>query len=91
MTSEETLIIEIELPPKYSSRFQSLLEGEDGLAVTRCFDPEHKKLQLWTTPGQKEDLLELLAALPEVLQVTVVGEWLWKDEHKGGPAHRALL
>ncbi|MFQ5519117.1 MAG: DUF4911 domain-containing protein [Mariprofundus sp.] len=75
MSNEATLIIEIELPAKQSFRFQCLLEGEDGLAVVRCFDPEHKKQQLWTTPSQKDELLGWLASLPEDIEIDVSGEW----------------
>ena len=77
MTDEPTLIIEIALPVKLSFRFQMLLEGEDGLAVTRCFDPEHKKQQLWTTPSQRDELLDWLHSLPAALGVQVLGEWMW--------------
>ena len=75
MSDEATLIVEIGLPPKLSFRFQTLLEGEDGLAVARCFDPEHKKLQLWTTPSLHADLLEWLSTLPESLECQVLAEW----------------
>ena len=77
MTNEPTLIIEIELPVKLSFRFQMLLEGEDGLAVVRCYDPEHKKQQLWTTPSQRHALLDWLSTLPAALEVHVSGEWMW--------------
>lgn len=79
MKRESTHIVEVELPAKNSFRFQTLLEGEDGLAVARCFDPEHKKQQLWTTPSQREELLEWLASLPGELQVHISGEWLRDD------------
>ncbi|ATX82099.1 hypothetical protein Ga0123462_1235 [Mariprofundus ferrinatatus] len=79
MASEDTVIVEVELPPGNSFRFQTLLEGEAGLAVARCFDPEHKKQQLWTTPSQRDDLLAWLATLPESLEVMVCGEWIWSD------------
>ncbi len=65
------------MPPAHSLRFQSLLEGEDGLAVSRCFDPEHRRQQLWTTPSQRIDLLDWLSQLPESLEVEVTGEWVW--------------
>ncbi|NWF35704.1 DUF4911 domain-containing protein [Mariprofundus sp. KV] len=77
MTDEPTLIIEIELPVKLSFRFQMLLEGEDGLAVVRCYDPEHKKQQLWTTPSQRDELLGWLQSLPAVFQLKVLDQWLW--------------
>lgn len=78
MASEETLIIEVQMPARQAFLFQSLLESEEGLAVPRCFDPEHKKLQLWTTPSQRADLLGWLNTLPEVLEVQTVAEWVWK-------------
>ncbi|ATX79518.1 hypothetical protein Ga0123461_1099 [Mariprofundus aestuarium] len=80
MVNEPTLVVEIELPVKLSFRFQMLLEGEDGLAVVRCYDPEHKKQQLWTTPCQRTDLLDWLTTLPEALEVKVQAEWIWGDE-----------
>lgn len=76
MGIEDTLIVEIELPRQHSFRFQTLLEGEDGLAVARCFDPAHKRQQLWTTPNQRDDLLEWLHTLPAALEVQVTGEWI---------------
>jgi len=85
MANEPTLIIEIQLPVKLSFRFQMLLEGEDGLAVTRCFDPEHKKQQLWTTPSQRDELLEWISSLPEVLEVRVLREWIREDSKIQGP------
>ena len=80
MASEKTLVVEIELPVKLSFRFQMLLEGEGGLAVVRCYDPEHKKQQLWTTPSQRAELLNWLTTLPEALEVKVLAEWTWGDE-----------
>jgi len=78
VAAEQTLIVEIALPPKQSLRFQMLLEVEEGLAVTRCFDPEHKKQQLWTTPSQRDELLAWLSSLPEALEIQVMDEWLWR-------------
>ena len=80
MQSEPTVIIEIALPVKLSFRFQMLLEGEDGLAVVRCYDPEHKKQQLWTTPNQKGDLLNWLGTLPDEFEIKVLRDWLWHEE-----------
>jgi len=82
MVSEVTQIIEIALPAKQAYRFQCLLEAEEGLAVPRSFDPEHKKLQLWTSPGQKVELLLWLNILPESMQIQVLGEWIWDDERE---------
>lgn len=87
MTDEPTLIIEIELPVKLSFRFQMLLEGEDGLAVVRCFDPEHKKQQLWTTPSQRDELLDWLTSLPDVFQVKVLDQWLWGSRESDSRPH----
>jgi len=80
--SEQTQIIEITLPAKQSFRFQCLLEAEEGLAVPRCFDPEHKKQQLWTSPGQKEELLLWLDSLPKSLQIQVLDEWIWDEKRE---------
>lgn len=81
--SEATLIIEVSLQAKLAYRFQSLLEAEEGLAVMRCFDPEHKKQQLWTTPLQRADLLEWLSDLPELFECHVLAEWYWADAQDG--------
>ena len=87
MTNEPTLIIEIELPVKLSFRFQMLLEGEDGLAVVRCYDPEHKKQQLWTTPSQRSELLDWLTSLPAAFGVKVLDEWIWGSREGDNKAH----
>lgn len=77
--SEQTLIVELTMPARQQNRFQGLLLGEDGLAVVRSFDPEKKKLQLWTSAVQKEVLYEWLGALPDSLQIQILAEWIWED------------
>jgi len=70
-----TLIIEFVVAPRQSILFQSILQGEDGLGVVRCFDPEKKKQQLWTSADQKREVYDWLKSLPEHLNVEVTGEW----------------
>lgn len=76
---EQTLIVEFIMPARQQNRFQGLLQGEDGLAVVRCFDPEKKKMQLWTTAVQKEELYDWLRSLPDSLQIQILREWSWDD------------
>jgi len=80
MNHDQTLIIELTIARKQSTLFQSILQGEDGLGVIRCFDPEKKKQQLWTTPAQKCEVYDWLASLPECLQCRVTGEWFWSAD-----------
>jgi len=79
----ETLIVEVRMPPQQVVFFQSLLQGEDGLAVVRCFDPEKKKLQLWSSAAQKNDLLGWLTELPSTIRLEVLGYWLWQEGDAG--------
>jgi len=74
--SDQTLIIELIVARRQSVLFQSILQGEDGLGVIRCFDPEKKKQQLWTTPAQKDEVYDFLNSLPEHLDIELTGEWI---------------
>jgi len=74
----QTLIIEIAMLPRHLVLFQAILQGEDGLCVMRCFDPEKKKQQLWTTPAQKDEVYAFLNSLPEHLDIERTGEWIRK-------------
>ncbi len=78
MQSSEVLIVEVALPARQVVFFQGLLQGEDGLAVMRCFDPQHIKQQLWTTVAQREALMDWLASLPERIGLEVLDEWIWR-------------
>lgn len=69
------LVVEIDIAPQKLALFQALLQGETGLAVIRCFDPEKRRQQLWTTPPQRPALYDWLHSLPESLQPEVKGEW----------------
>jgi len=80
------IIVEFLLPAPQAIRLQSLLQGEDGLAIIRCFDPEKKRQQFWTTLDQRDDLYRWLGSLPQHLSVEVTGEWVWqKNEGSGVP------
>jgi len=75
---DRTLIIEFVIAPRQSVLFQSILQGEDGLGVVRCFDPEKKKQQLWTSADQKREVYDWLKSLPEGLDVEITGEWFFE-------------
>ena len=83
MENSDVIIVEVELPAPKAVLFQSLLHGEDGLAVIRCLDPQHKVQQLWTTPAQRHDLYAWLQGLPEELGIRLIGEQLWSGERHG--------
>ncbi len=74
---DQTLIIELRIEPSQSTLFQSILQGEDGLGVVRCFDPDKQKQQLWTSADQKDEVYDWLNSLPARLQCRVSGEWYW--------------
>lgn len=76
---DRTLVIELELPPQQLALFQGLLQGEEGLALIRCFDPAKLRQQLWTAPSQRTNVFEWLRSLPAHLRWQVVGEWV-RDE-----------
>ncbi|MDX8408321.1 MAG: DUF4911 domain-containing protein [Mariprofundaceae bacterium] len=78
MQSSDVLIVEVCLPARQVVFFQGLLQGEDGLAVMRCFDAQHVKQQLWTTVAQREALMAWLATLPERIGLEVLDEWIWQ-------------
>jgi len=81
------IIVEFMLPALQSVRLQGLLQGEDGLATIRCFDPEKKKQQFWTTSEQLDDLHQWLDSLPNGLSVEVTGEWVWNRNKRLGVPH----
>lgn len=80
MSAEQTLIVEISIPASQQMLFQSLLQGEDGLAAVRSFDADRSRQQLWTSPALKGSLYEWLAGLPQSLELRVVGEKLWIEQ-----------
>ena len=74
----QTLIIEFAVAPRQSILCQSILQGEDGLGVVRCFAPERKKQQLWTIADPQNEVYDWLKSLPEHLNVEVTGEWYFE-------------
>lgn len=74
----DTMIVEVAVPPEQVVLLQSILCGEDGLAVMRCRDPQGKRQQLWTTRSMLDEVDAWLAALPESLQVEVVDRFEWR-------------
>jgi len=77
--STDTLIVDITLEQRQMLLFQALLQGEEGLAVVRCFDEQHRHYELWSTPAQQDSLLHWLRALPAVLNVRIQGIRRWQD------------
>jgi type II secretory pathway component PulM len=75
--AEKTLIVEVAIPARQQMLFQSILLGEDGLATIRSFDTDRSRLQLWTSPSQKESLYDWMASLPQSLELRVLGEKIW--------------
>jgi len=80
VAAEDTLIVEVQLPPQQVVFFQGLLQGEDGLAVMRCFDPNRLRQQLWTSAAQRQELMDWLRGLPSSIGLEVLGEWMWAPE-----------
>jgi len=78
-TSQQTWVVEVTLPPAQQIRFQAILQGEEGLAVVRCFDPEKKKQQLWVPVAQQEEFDDWLNSLPKTLELKVLRQWLWGE------------
>ncbi|MDX8402144.1 MAG: DUF4911 domain-containing protein [Mariprofundaceae bacterium] len=76
------LAVEVTMRRGRETLFQTLLQGEDGLAVDRCLDPRGGVQQLWTTASHRSTLLEWLATLPDALQVRVLRE-RWLDDEDG--------
>ena len=81
--SSEVVVVEFKVPRTQAVRLQSILQGEDGLATIRCFDPEKIKQQFWTTRDQLSELYEWIGSLPESCGIEVTGEWLWQKEEVG--------
>jgi len=77
--ANETLIVEVTMPPQQVVFFQSLLQGEEGLAVARSFDPDKLSLQLWTSAAQEGELMYWLADLPPTIGLEVLGKRMWSQ------------
>jgi len=82
-SERDVIIVELSMPPKQVVLFQALLHGEDGLAVSRCRDPERRLQELWTTPSMREELYDWLQGLPVELGVHIVAERIWNGERHG--------
>jgi len=76
----ETWVVTVRLPNDQVIRFQSILDGENGLAVMRCRHPERLEQELWSTVAQRDALHDWLASLPASLQFEVVREGLMIGE-----------
>ncbi len=83
--NSDVIIVEFILPASQSVQLQGLLQGEDGLATIRCFDPEKKRQQFWTTPEQRDELYQWLDSLPQHFSVEVTGEWVWQENENERP------
>jgi len=77
---EQIWVVEITLPAAQQIRFQTILQGEEGLAVVRCFDPEKKKQQLWVPVAQQAELEAWLNSLPESMKLKVLRQWMWSEK-----------
>ncbi len=77
---DDTLIVDITLDKRQMLLFQALLQGEEGLAVVRCFDAQHQRYELWSTPAQQDSLLHWLQHLPAALNVRIRGIRRWQEE-----------
>ncbi len=75
----DVMIVEFELPPVNAVLLQSILQGEDGLATIRCFDPDKRRQQFWTTRDQLGDLHSWITSMPASMGVKITGEWLWQS------------
>lgn len=80
--SSEVIVVEFQLPASQAVRLQSILQGEDGLATIRCFDPEKRRQQFWTTPEQLSDLYAWIRSLPDAFEVEITGEWVWHGDEQ---------
>ncbi len=78
--NSEVLIVDITLDKRQMLLFQALLQGEDGLAVVRCFDAQHRDYELWSTSDQQDSLLHWLQHLPATLNVHIHGIRRWQEE-----------
>jgi len=78
--SSDIVILVVWLPRYAVVRFQSILDGEDGLATLRCMDKTSGEQQLWTTKAQIDELRQWLAGMPPELEVKIVRE----DVFRGG-------
>ncbi|MES0370773.1 MAG: DUF4911 domain-containing protein [Mariprofundaceae bacterium] len=78
--SSDVIIVEFLVPASQAVRLQSILQGEDGLATIRCFDPEKRRQQFWTTPEQLSDLYAWIESLPDTFGVEITGEWRWRSD-----------
>ncbi len=74
MKSSDIIILVVWLPKYAVVRFQSLLDGEDGLATLRCMDKASGEQELWTTKVQIDELRRWLASMPPELGVKIIRE-----------------
>lgn len=74
MSMSDLAIIVVRLPAGQVVRFQGMLDGEDGLAILRCRDPETNEQQLWTTQDQLGELRAWIGSLPGALQIEEIRE-----------------
>jgi hypothetical protein len=78
VSSSDTVIVTVRVPPAQVLLFQGLLNGEEGLAVMRSLDVGDRSLhELWTVPDQLPELYGWLASLPPGLDVRIVAERMY--------------
>ncbi len=65
----DTLRVRIQIPRQEIAYFNFLLESYEGLASVRTIDPQQGILELMVPPELKGDLLSLLEALKEEMEL----------------------
>ncbi len=65
----DTLRLRVQVPRREIAYFNFLLESYEGLASVRTIDPQEGTLELMVPPELKEELLSLLEAMKEEMEL----------------------
>ncbi|RLA97427.1 MAG: DUF4911 domain-containing protein [Deltaproteobacteria bacterium] len=65
----DTLRLRVQVPRREIAYFNFLLESYEGLASVRTIDPQQGILELMVPPELKEELLSLLEAMKEEMEL----------------------
>jgi len=65
----DTLTLRVQVPRREIAYFNFLLESYEGLASVRTIDPQQGILELMVPPELKEELLSLLEAMKEEMEL----------------------
>ncbi len=79
MPADEVWIVELRLKPADAACFQGILQGEEGLAVMRCFDPAGHRQQLWTSTAMRDELRAWLETMRGRADFEVLDQWAWRE------------